>query len=187
MKKYFAAAVLLLMASACLAVDYSGSLSIKTGDASLDLSLKSVNDRAASPSGAGEVKTEIRQNFSLSDREISFLSKKGYTLAEIYYFASLAKQSWKPVSEVAALRSKGIGWGVMAKRLGVQPSALRKLMVREMKKEKMMVKERKMEMKMEPRMEPKPSMMKERETPRMMERGPAGGGGGRGSGRGRGR
>jgi len=135
MKRYLVLVVFLVLASACLAADFSANLSIKTGDASLDLSLRNINAKASTPAGAGEVKTELRQNFSISDRELIFLSKRGYTLAEIYYLVLLAKQTGKKVNDVAALHSRGVGWGVLAKRLGVRPSDLNKLRVQHMKQE----------------------------------------------------
>ena len=138
MKKSIILITLLLFASACLAADFSANLKIQTGDASLDLHLRNVNSKASTPAGAGEVRTELREKYSVTERELKFLGKQGYTLAEIQYLALLAKQSRKSITNVAALRSKGIGWGVLAKRLGVRPSALRKLIV----KEKMLIKER---------------------------------------------
>ena len=140
MKKRLIIIILLFFTSACLAADFSANLKIKTGDAQLDMHLANINSKASTPTGANKVKTELREKYSVSERELNFLSKKGYTLAEIQYLALLAKQRGKPINDVAALHSKGIGWGVMAKRLGVKPSALRKLIVQEKKAEKKMIK-----------------------------------------------
>lgn len=177
MKKWFIFIVLLAFASTCLATEFSANLRIRTGDSALDMHLSNVNSKASTPAGASEVKVELREKYSVSERELNFLSKKGYTLAEIQYLALLAKQSGKSVNDVAALHSKGIGWGVLAKRLGVQPSALRKLIVKEKKAEKVMIKER-VEEKEQPRIHA-PERPQMREKPRMeKERGP-------GKGRGR--
>jgi hypothetical protein len=119
----------------------------------------------------------------LTDREINFLSKQGYTLAEIYYMASLAKASGKTVTSVAALHSQGVGWGVLAHRLGVRPDALRKLIVREKKAEKMERKEQKNGMikQREKKLTVTPTPLKERmENPKLEQREM---GGGRGHGR----
>jgi len=126
MKKIISFVLFLAFASVCPALDYSANLKVQTGDTSLDLHLSNVNAKAATPAGATQIKTELIQYYSVSDKQIKFLNKQGYTLAEIQYLALLAKQSGKSIESVAALRSKGIGWGVLAKRLGVQPSALRK-------------------------------------------------------------
>ena len=77
---------------------------------------------------------------------MNYLSKQGYTLSEIYYLASLAKASGKTVTSVAALHSQGVGWGILAQRLGVRPDALRKLIVEQKKADKMMIREQKRQM-----------------------------------------
>ena len=123
------------------ATDFSAKLNIKTGDSQLDLHLSNINSKASTPAGATIVRTELKEGYKLSDNQLSFLSKKGYTLAEIQYLALLAKQSGKPLNDVAALHSKGIGWGILAKRLGVRPDALRKAIVAEKKAEKSIHKE----------------------------------------------
>ena len=66
-------------------------------------------------------------------------------MAEIEYLALLAKQSRKSINSIVALRSQGVGWGVLAKKLGVQPSALRKLVVSHKKAEKIEKKTENME------------------------------------------
>jgi len=155
MKKSLFFLLLAVFASSCLAAEFKSDLKIRTGDSSLDLHFNNVNSKTATPAGANEVRMELRDKYSVPDKELIFLSKKGYSLAEIQYLALLAKQSGKPINSVAALHSQGIGWGVLAKRLGVQPSALRKLIVSQKKaekqiikqerKEKMMIKEQKIE------------------------------------------
>lgn len=142
MRKYLVLVLVFLFATACVAADFSASFSSRTGDVSLDMALRDINIKAKTPAGAGEVKIELRQNLSLSDREIVFLSKRGYTLAEIYYLALLAKKTGKKVNDVAALHSRGVGWGVLAKRLGVRPSDLNKLRVQQKKQEKIIVREK---------------------------------------------
>jgi hypothetical protein len=133
--------IVLALSAVSYAVDFKANLSIKTGDASLDLHLRDINNRASTATGADEVRSDLRTNFSLADREILFLSRKGYTLAEISYLALLAKQTGKKINDVAAIHSQGIGWGVLAKRLGVHPSDLNKLRVQQKKQEKAIVRE----------------------------------------------
>ncbi len=136
MKVLFVFLMLMVFAFSVQAADFSAKLNIKTGDSQLDLHLSNVNSKASTPAGAAMVRTELKGSYKVSDRELSFLSKKGYTLAEIQYLALIAKQSGKPINDVAALHSKGIGWGVLAKRLGVRPDALRKQIVAAKKIEK---------------------------------------------------
>lgn len=145
MKKFLLLSVslVLLLSAAGFALDFRADMSFKTGDASLDLHLTNVNKMAATPAGAVEVKRDLRENLLLSDRQIVFLSRKGYTLAEISYLALLARKTGRNINDIAALqKSKGVGWGVLAKRLGVRPSDLNKLRVREKKREKAMTRER---------------------------------------------
>ena len=179
MKIYLVILSVLFFGSACFAADFSAALRVKTGDAQMDLHLNNVNSKASTPTGATQVRTELRDNYSVSEKEIRFLNKQGYTLAEIQYLALLARQSGKPINKVAAVHSKGVGWGVMAKRLGVRPDALRKQIVAEKKIEKA---ERK-EIKMEAREQLK--FKQERVQPHRMDN--RGMGGGMGGGRGRGR
>ena len=140
MKKFLSMIILLLFASTCLAADFSAKLNINTGNAELDLHLSNVNDRAATRAGAAEIRANLKERYSVTERELAFLGKKGYTLAEIQYLALLARKSGKNINDVAAMHSRGIGWGVLAKRLGVHPGDLNKLIVKQKKAEKMMIK-----------------------------------------------
>lgn len=138
MKKCFVFSFLtLLFLAAVSGATVNVAVSLKTGDADLDLHLRSTNERASTPAGMAETHNYLTQNYSLQEKEINFLHKRGYTIGEIEYLALLAKQSGKSVNSVAALHSKGVGWGVLAKRLGVQPSALRKLIVSRKKADRM--------------------------------------------------
>ena len=189
MKKGLLLLVLLAFTSASFAAEFSAKLNVKTGDSNLDLSLSNINTQARTSDGAKQVRADIRQNYSLSDREINFLSKQGYTLAEITYLASLAKAGGKTVTSVAALRSQGVGWGVLAKRLGVRPDALRKLIVREKKAGKIKVYEEKAEIKGKPMLQERqekqerqmstPSTQREHMNKSMMQQRGTGGGHGK--------
>jgi len=133
----------LVLSAAGFALDFSADVSFKTGDNSLDLHFINVNKMSRTPAGAIEVRRDLRENLLLSDKQITFLSRKGYTLAEISYLALLARKTGRNINDIAALqKSKGVGWGVLAKRLGVRPSDLNKLRVREKKREKAAVRQR---------------------------------------------
>ena len=170
--------VLLFLATASGAVDNKADLNIKTGDTELDLHLKSTNEKAATPAGMAETHKYLSDNYSLVGKEIEFLHKQGYTMGEIEYLAMLAKQSGQSVNRVAALHSQGVGWGVLAKRLGVRPSALRQLIVKNQKAERLENKPPKIEK----------TVVKEKIVIREQYRPVSpGGGGGHGGGKGRGR
>jgi hypothetical protein len=133
----------LVLSAAGFALDFSADVSFKTGDNSLDLHFSNVNKMSKTPAGAIEVRRDLRENLLLSDKQITFLSRKGYTLAEISYIALLARKTNMNINDIVVLqKSKGVGWGLLAKRLGVRPSDLNKLRVREKKREKAAARER---------------------------------------------
>ena len=134
MKKIFVFLLLLLFASTCWAAGRAPQVKIKTGDSSLDMALHDIDQRASTTDGANLVMNERGLHFSLGKDQIDVLQKKGHSFSEIYYMALMSKQSGKNINDVAALRSQGLGWGVVAKRVGVHPSDLNKLRVR-LKKE----------------------------------------------------
>jgi hypothetical protein len=115
----------------------------RTGNKDLDHALLDIHTRALTADGRIAVRSEIKLHFSILDNQIDFLSRRGHTLAEVYYLALLAKRSGKKINDVAALHSKGVGWGVLAKRLGVRPSDLNKLRVQIKKNRKAAVKRQK--------------------------------------------
>ncbi|MFA5183629.1 MAG: hypothetical protein WC405_20160 [Syntrophales bacterium] len=168
MKKIGLFIATLLLASASIAA-VSVDVGIKTGDAELDLHLRSTNNLGSTPAGMIEAHKYIATNYWITEKEVSFLHKQGYTLAEIEYLALLARQSGKPINKIVALRGQGVGWGVLAHRLGVKPSALRKMIVQHKKAEKMQLKQEKMT--------PRPGLSQPKNTPLP--------GGGKGHGRGR--
>jgi hypothetical protein len=134
MKKILVFLLLLLLAATCWAAGTAPRVKIKTGDASLDMALHDIDKRASTKDGAKLVINDIGLHFSLGKNQIDILHRKGFSLAEIYYMALISKQSGKNINDIAALRSQGLGWGVVAKRIGVHPSELNKLRVR-LKKE----------------------------------------------------
>lgn len=118
---------LIICTTMALAADIDASLSIDTGDAELNIELNNIDAIAADPKGAEEIRAEIVKDFGLSRGEILKLEKKGYRLAQIEYLAMLAKVSRKTTAQIIAMHNQGIGWGALAHKLGVHPSALKKV------------------------------------------------------------
>ncbi len=135
-KTFILLALLLFLVSTAFAMGTAPQVDvkIKTGDKVLDRALMDIDALIAKPAGVEEIMGILSRNFSVTKKEINSLRKRGYTLTEIYYLSLLAKQSKKNINSVAALRAKGVGWGVMAKKLGVRPADLNKTRVRLHKK-----------------------------------------------------
>lgn len=130
MKKTLVLLLVVSFASVCFAMGTAPGPKIKTGDKALDKALMEVAKRAKTPDGAKAVRKELTERDRIREGDIQFLIKSGYTLGEVYYSGLLSKQSGKGIREIAALRGQGVGWGMMAKRVGVKPSDLNKLRVR---------------------------------------------------------
>jgi hypothetical protein len=129
MKKIIAFVIVVFLVSGALALEFAANFSIKTGDVSLDLALTNVNKQAKSKDGALAIKVELQKDFSIVKADIAYLLKKKYSLAEIYYLALFSKRTGKSIRRIAAFKSRGIGWGTMAKKLKIKPSDLNKLRV----------------------------------------------------------
>lgn len=146
MKKiYVLLMFVLLIVSVSYAMGSAPKSGIKTGDKALDKALREINKRAGQPGGKKEIEGVLRNKYSVTQREINSLRKKGYRLNEIYYLSLLAKQSGKKVNTVAALHAKGAGWGVMAKKVGVRAGDMNRLRIRLHKMKKEAVREKKKE------------------------------------------
>ena len=65
--------------------------------------------------------------YGVTWKQIDHLFKRGYTMDDVFYLSLLAKESGKDVNTVAAMHAKGVGWGVLAKKLGVHPDDLNRL------------------------------------------------------------
>jgi hypothetical protein len=152
--------MLLLFASSVLAMGRAPSPNIKSGDKDLDAALIEIDGASKDPARARETERVMINKFSITQNQLDSLKKRGYTLSETYYLSLLAKQSGKKVNDVAALHAKGVGWGVLAKRLKVQAGDLNRLRVRLHKIKKQAVKEQKREKKQLKIHAPKPPKVK---------------------------
>lgn len=111
----------------CFSMGTPMAAGIKTGKDELDEALDELKKKSRSPQGAAELEAEIKK--SVSPQNFRFLKGSGFHLVEIYYFSLLSNHTGKNIKSIAAMRNKGVGWGVLAKDLAVQPSALNKFRV----------------------------------------------------------
>ena len=170
MRKILVLVLLSFFASVCLAMGTAPEPKIKTGDSSLDRALMDVDKKAATAAGAKEIENELRQQHAITQREMEFMRERRYTLSEAYYLSLLARQSGRKVRDIAAVHEKGVGWGALAKRVGVRPSDLNKLRVRMRKERKEAIREQKKNQ------ERDRIRIHTPEAPRMKSTPPAGGG-----------
>ncbi|MES3038803.1 MAG: hypothetical protein V4736_12920 [Bdellovibrionota bacterium] len=70
-------------------------------------------------------KNELKTEYKLTDEQIAAFEAKGVTGQAAIRVASLAKGSGKTTDEVMAMRiDQKMGWGKIAKTLGVHPSTM---------------------------------------------------------------
>lgn len=100
------------------------SLKVKSGDAELDLSLGEINTNAEKDYSL--FKTEMKTSYSVTIAKIDEL-KLTFSMqaSDIFMTLEIAKSTGKTVDVVAAefKKSKGKGWGVIAKNLGIKPGS----------------------------------------------------------------
>lgn len=166
-RKILVLLLVLSFASVCFAMGTAPGPRIKTGDKALDKALMEVAKRAKTPDGARAVRRELTERFRIKEGDINILRKQGYTLGEVYYCSLLAKQSGKGIRDIAALRGQGVGWGVMAKKVGAKPSDINKMRVRirketAIKKKKVERKQERIKVSPTPKMKAVPSGRKGR-------------------------
>jgi hypothetical protein len=130
MKKILVLLLVLSFASVCFAMGETPQSKVKTGDRDLDKALMAVEKKARTPEGAKEVRSELTERYRIKEGDIQFLRKSGYTLGEVYYCGMLSRYSGRGIREIAALHGKGVGWGVMAKRVGAKPAEINKMRMR---------------------------------------------------------
>lgn len=86
---------------------------------------------------SGAWQEEVKTEYNLTDEQVKYLQDKGITGNDAVRIASFTKTSGKTLEEVAAMRSeKKMGWGAIAKELGIHPSEIGHSVSRMHKKEK---------------------------------------------------
>jgi hypothetical protein len=82
-------------------------------------------EEAKSPTAPEKWASEVQTKYSLTDEQMKKMSDAGIKGPHLAFTAELAKQSGKSVEEIAAMRTtEKMGWGAIAKKLGVHPGAL---------------------------------------------------------------
>jgi hypothetical protein len=119
---FCAALAFLVTVPVSLAGDVDWSLSAKISSKPSELKLSPV-DRGSARELWVEV---ISSSYGVSVGFVKALYDRGYDYGEVALMLEFSSASKKEPSDVAVLRRKGLGWGVIAKKLGVHPSALKR-------------------------------------------------------------
>jgi len=112
LRKVFIVLVLLLLSAGVAAA----------GD--FDLMLKEINLEAEADLGG--YKASLALEFGASDKTVSLLLvKEGMKPGDAYMALRLSYMTGKPLATIVGefKRSKGKGWGVIAKKLGIKPGS----------------------------------------------------------------
>ena len=112
-RRHLAAASLLL--ALCLpasAQDFVFGFSPRTGDAFVDAQLGDINDIVV---GFGAPRTLVQELYVT----------RRWAPGDIYYACAIARQLGRPCVEIVDIweRDHGLGWGVVAQRLGIKPGS----------------------------------------------------------------
>ncbi len=68
---------------------------------------------------------EVQKKYNLTDAQMESMTTKGMKGPELAKVAQLAESSKKPIAEIVAMRTEQkMGWGKIAKTLGVAPKEL---------------------------------------------------------------
>jgi hypothetical protein len=71
--------------------------------------------------------SSIKEKYALTDEQMKTLKDSGLNYPQIVRVAQLAKSSSKPIGDILAMRvDQKMGWGKIAKELGVPPGELGK-------------------------------------------------------------
>lgn len=119
------AAVLACVAAPVVAQDAT-DFAPRTGDAWVDGRLADINryGRAYRDPFVDEL---VRYHGAPRDLVVELLTRRGWTPGDVYFACALAAQVGRPCRAVADEyeRDRGEGWGVLAKRLGIEPGSPR--------------------------------------------------------------
>ena len=120
---------IVLMVFLCVIIasaqDFRFSYNGKTGDVGLDAQINDINVSAQGNTDGTLKELEVSVGIPPKECERIVTTYK-VSYGEVYFAGLLKQKSGKPLEEILALRSQGLGWGVIAKRLGLHPSVLNK-------------------------------------------------------------
>lgn len=97
---------------------------IKSGSFKLDSELNSINVSARAD--FGKFKAEMGVNYNISEQRIEhFHAELHMEPAEIYFALEMSRISGRPVDDVIEIykKNKGLGWGEIAKQMGIKPGS----------------------------------------------------------------
>jgi hypothetical protein len=121
MRRWYPIAFILAVASLPLAAQ---AFSFGTGDATLDVSLNSINVQAQA--NIGPYTADLSVAFGVEQPQIqAWMTVDKMQPAEVYLVLELGKLSGKPPAAVVTVyrQNKGKGWGAVAKALGIKPGS----------------------------------------------------------------
>jgi hypothetical protein len=115
--------VLALGAAICIPIA-AQSFSFNTGDASLDVTLNSINVQAQA--NIGPYTADLSATFGVGQPQIQvWLTQEKLQPAEVYLVLEMGRiVSQPPATVIAAYKkNKGKGWGAVARALGIKPGS----------------------------------------------------------------
>ncbi|MFQ5735774.1 MAG: hypothetical protein ACE5GY_02800, partial [Thermodesulfobacteriota bacterium] len=113
-------AVCLLLSGAA----FAGGHGFNTGDKELDVTLGKLNIDAKADKG-NFIKS-LSAAYKVPEKDIrALISKEGMRPADVYMAVRLSRMSKRPLGHVVRVYkgNKGKGWGVVARRLGIEPGS----------------------------------------------------------------
>lgn len=140
------------------------------------LSSRADDDPIASQETAIEEQTkragyrdELKSRYGLTDEQLKALQDKGMNDTQITIAAQLAKSSEKPIDDIVKMRlEQKMGWGKIAKELGLEPGSIGQAIASmhngEKKEAKMEARKDKMEARAEKRAEKRAKMEAKKEA-----------------------
>ena len=100
------------------------TFSFNTGDASLDVTLNSLNVQARAD--IGPFTAEMNATFGVQQPQIQiWMTEEKLQPAEVFLVLEMGRIASKPPASVIAVykKNKGRGWGAVAKALGIKPGS----------------------------------------------------------------
>ncbi len=116
-------AIVLCLAAAA-SFPAAAQFSFNTGDASLDVTLNSINVEAEG--NMGPYTADLSVSFGVRQPQIqAWITVDRLQPAEVYLALELGRISGKPPATVIAIykRDRGQGWGAVARSLGIKPGS----------------------------------------------------------------
>jgi len=107
-------------------IAYSGTaqISFNTGSVHLDSDLNIINTSASADFGS--FKADMGVSFNVSERKIEYMRMSlNMAPGEIYFALEISRLSKTPIDTVITVykKSKGKGWGYIAKEAGIKPGS----------------------------------------------------------------